>query len=110
MQRAIVLVVSEDVLDLAGGLLLDGETVDPSDPASLPTGEGLPGGDAVIGFTVLPPAADVDGDGLVNVTDLIEVILSWGPCPDPPVDCPADIDGDGDVGVGDLIEVILNWS
>ena len=48
---------------------------------------------------------DVDGDGLLSVTDLVEVILAWGPNPGHP----ADLDGNGVVDVEDLVEVILNW-
>ena len=53
---------------------------------------------------------DGNGDGVVDVADLVQVILEWGPCPDPPASCGADADGDGMVGVGDLVLVILNWS
>ncbi len=53
------------------------------------------------------PSADVNGDGAVNVDDLIAVILGWGPCPAP---CPADVNNSGTVDVDDLIAVILNWS
>jgi len=31
---------------------------------------------------------DVNGDGIVNVTDLLAVISAWGKCPKPPVKCP----------------------
>ena len=50
--------------------------------------------------------ADVTGDGVVGVEDLVEVVLAWGPCGVP---CAADVDGDGVVGVNDLVEVILGW-
>jgi hypothetical protein len=54
-----------------------------------------------------PPAdpADVNGDGAVDVLDLIAVVLAWGPCPG----CAEDVNGDGFVDVLDLIEVVLNW-
>jgi hypothetical protein len=51
--------------------------------------------------------ADVNGDGVVDVLDLVEVITNWGPCPPGP--CDADIDGDGVVSVTDLTAVILGW-
>jgi hypothetical protein len=51
--------------------------------------------------------ADINGDGLVDVQDLVAVILAWGPCPPT---CPEDVDGDGFVAVTDLVEVILNWT
>ena len=49
--------------------------------------------------------ADINGDGTVNVDDLLLVIGSWGPCSK----CPADINGDGQVGVDDLLAVISAW-
>jgi hypothetical protein len=55
-----------------------------------------------------PNAADVTGDGTVDVDDLVAVILAWGECADPN-NCPSDIDGDDVVEVDDLIAVILNW-
>jgi hypothetical protein len=51
--------------------------------------------------------ADVTGDGVVDVNDLVAVILAWGVCDGA---CPADVDGDGLVGVTDLVTVVLNWS
>ena len=48
---------------------------------------------------------DVNGDGVVNVEDLVAVITAWGPCDG----CAADLNGDGQVNVEDLIEVITNW-
>jgi hypothetical protein len=54
--------------------------------------------------------ADVNGDGVVNVDDLVAVILAWGPCPEPPAECQEDIDGSGAVDVDDLVAVILNWT
>lgn len=51
---------------------------------------------------------DVNGDGLVNVTDLLAVISAWGPCP-VPANCPADVTHDGVVNVADLLMVISNW-
>jgi hypothetical protein len=49
---------------------------------------------------------DVDGDGAVNVTDLLLVLADWGPCPA----CPTDIDDDGDVAVDDLLAVLAGWT
>lgn len=51
-------------------------------------------------------AGDVTGDGTVDVEDLVQVILDWGPCGDP---CPSDTDGNGFVDVEDLVAVILGW-
>ncbi|NIS30004.1 MAG: hypothetical protein GWO04_08605, partial [Actinobacteria bacterium] len=52
---------------------------------------------------MLDCVADVDGDEVVGVDDLVEVILAWGDCEEP---CAADVNGDGTVGVGDLVQVI----
>ena len=48
--------------------------------------------------------ADVNGDGLVNVTDILAVVGAWGSS-----DPDADINGDGIVGVGDILMVIESW-
>jgi hypothetical protein len=54
---------------------------------------------------------DADGNGVVNVADLIAVITAWGACPGScPPGCPADLDGDCMVGVTDLVLVVSNWS
>jgi hypothetical protein len=58
---------------------------------------------------VEPQIGDVNGDGTVDVDDLIAVILAWGNCPTPPATCPADVNQSGAVDVDDLIAVILNW-
>lgn len=56
---------------------------------------------------------DTNGDGVNNVTDLLNVINGWGPCPAPPTLCPADVapppGGDGTVGTPELLMVINNW-
>jgi predicted outer membrane repeat protein len=48
---------------------------------------------------------DVDGNGAVNVDDLIEIIAAWGDS-NPGA---ADLDGDGSVGAGDLTLVLQGW-
>jgi hypothetical protein len=53
--------------------------------------------------------ADIDGDGIVDVDDLLAVVLNWGECWGGPPVCPADIDGSGRVDVDDLVTVIVNW-
>ncbi|MHC4217434.1 MAG: hypothetical protein ACYSU7_03155 [Planctomycetota bacterium] len=49
---------------------------------------------------------DIDGDGITGISDLIGLIMSWGPCPDPPDECPADLDDDSMVGCTDLLIMI----
>lgn len=62
-------------------------------------------------ITAEPPivTGDVNGDGQVNVTDLLAVITSWGNCPPLPANCSADVNHDGLVNVADLLMVITNW-
>ena len=52
--------------------------------------------------------ADVTGNGLVDVDDLLVIINAWGSCADPK-NCPADFTGNGAVDVDDLLTVINGW-
>lgn len=56
-----------------------------------------------------PDISPAGGDGVVNVGDLLAVINAWGPCPAPPLPCPADINRNGTVDVGDLLAIINGW-
>ena len=56
--------------------------------------------------TTIP--GDLDGDGSVDVDDLLLVINGWGPC-EPKQPCTADTNGDSQVNVDDLLTVINNW-
>jgi hypothetical protein len=49
--------------------------------------------------------ADVNGDGSVNIADLLGVIASWGATGNNP----ADVNGDGTVNITDLLGVIAAW-
>ena len=48
--------------------------------------------------------SDIDGNGAVDVTDLLAIIGAWGN-----TGGPEDIDGNGSVDVGDLLAVISAW-
>lgn len=57
----------------------------------------------------LPDACDIpgdaSGDGFVNVTDLLILLSTWGPCSA----CPADFNADRVVNVSDLLAIFGNW-
>jgi len=62
------------VVAVNSGLALDGEIGNPNAPASLPSGDGVPGGDALIAFTVLgDPVPTTSVWGLVALMLLILV-------------------------------------
>ncbi len=48
---------------------------------------------------------DLNGDGRIDVMDLVQLIGSWGPCPG----CNADLDQNGAVDVLDLVELLGHW-
>ena len=62
-------------------------------------------------FIITEPGCDGDtnGDNLVNVGDLLQVIAVWGTDCNIGNGCDEDIDGSGFVDVGDLLLVIANW-
>lgn len=51
---------------------------------------------------------DLNGDGVVNVSDLLILFGAWGACPRSGA-CPADLNGDGFVNVSDLLILLGNW-
>jgi hypothetical protein len=57
-----------------------------------------------------PPThpADLNGDGVVNVLDLLILLDAWGACADCS-DCDADFNGDCAVDVLDLLFLLDNW-
>ena len=64
-----------------------------------------------VSFVVPVPGAsacpwDLNGDGIVDVDDLLEVVHNFGPCDG---ECPADFDEDGFVGASDLVALISNF-
>lgn len=50
---------------------------------------------------------DLNGDGVVDVSDMLQLLNYWGECPVGP--CPADLNNDGVVDVSDMMEVLNNW-
>ena len=53
--------------------------------------------------------ADMNADGYVNVTDMLQLIESWGSCNPGPNSCNADLDGDSYVNISDLLILIDSW-
>ncbi len=77
----------------------------PGEPAETPACE-------IDAFSDVSPvfaAADLDMDGVVGITDFLLLLGAWGPCPDPPLECPADLDDSGDVGINDLLDLLAAW-
>ncbi len=73
-----------------------------------PHGKGF---DMIGSVEVLVPSLcpwDLDDSGVVGVSDFLELLGAWGPCP-PKGDCSADFDGSGDVGVSDFLDLLGNW-
>jgi thermitase len=55
-----------------------------------------------------PCPADLNGDGAVDVFDLLALLGAWGECDDAG-SCPADLTGDGSVDVFDLLALLGAW-
>ena len=53
---------------------------------------------------VIDCPADLDGDGLVAVSDILAIIAAWGS-----TDASIDLDGSGTVDVADLLVIIAAW-
>jgi hypothetical protein len=68
---AYTLTVNAAITAVNSGMALDGEIANPQSAASLPSGNGVAGGNAVITFTIAGrPAADINADCARNATDL----------------------------------------
>jgi len=50
--------------------------------------------------------SDLNGNGIVDVTDILSLIAAWGPCS---FNCPADFNGDNMVDFTDLLTLIDAW-
>lgn len=94
---------------IAGGLLLiesDVEVTDSVICSNKPddvVGDWFDGGGNSIGGACACPA-DLDANGVTDVSDLLIVLSFWGA-----TDGAGDADGDGSTGVSDLLAVISDW-
>jgi hypothetical protein len=87
---------------------LDGNPRFVDDPDTTDTGIGFGPIVDMGAYEFQPCPEDVNGDGVVNVLDLIELLLCFGQPAIP--GCEAeDITGDGTVNVLDLIELLLEF-
>jgi hypothetical protein len=106
------LTVTSGVTAVNSGMALDGEIADPLSPASLPSGDGLAGGSAVLRFTVVPcsVSADIDGDCDRDPTDLdlfVDVLL--GNDVDPLRLARSDLDGSGTADGSDVAPFVIAY-
>ena len=67
--------------------------------------EGTLNGTITIDVIPTPCYSDIDGSGVVDVVDLLEVIGNWGYC----LKCPADTNQDDLIDVTDLLAVVGGW-
>lgn len=107
------LVIYEDSTRVISGITTGACCVDTScielTPADCFTTGGSYLGDDVlcgVGSCAPPCPADLNGNGEVDIDDLLSFIGAWGPCDVP---CPADFDGNGEIGIDDLLILISAW-
>ena len=93
----------------AGWLLTEALAID---DAGRIVGRGHSGGQTRAFLLVPQVPGDLTGDGHVDVSDLLALLASWGPCPigdSTPAPCPGDFNGDTAVDVSDLLILLANW-
>jgi hypothetical protein len=109
---AYTLTVTGGVVAANSGMALDGEVADPNDPGSLPSGNGVAGGDAVIQF-LFALMGDYDNDGDVDTDDLGEFETCFtgeGGGPITPACSAGDFDLDDDIDCADFDDFLLVWT
>jgi len=62
-------------------------------------------GEVSVELVTAPCYADINGDTIVDVVDLLEVIGAWGYC----FECVADVNQDSIVDVTDLLAIVAAW-
>lgn len=99
--------VHDAIVSAAASIPLDGEL---GAPAKLPSGEGLPGGNAVYTFKI-GVLGDVNGDGKVDQQDLGALLGAFGTCVGQPgYLAAADFDNSGCIDQADLGVLLSNWT
>jgi hypothetical protein len=96
----VTLIADYSIVDSAGNAL-DGEVANP-ESLTLPSGDGLPGGQSVLRFKVL--SGDVNRDGVVDGNDLGLVLNGFDT-----YSADADLDGNGVVDSEDVNAVVSNF-
>jgi len=107
---AYTLTARDQITDVLSGQALDGELTDPWAPQSLPSGDGLPGGNAILKFRVYASLklGDLNCDGVVNNFDIDPFVLALTNPGGYAVQYPdcrwknADVNGDGQVNNFDI--------
>ncbi|MHC5023113.1 MAG: di-heme oxidoredictase family protein [Planctomycetota bacterium] len=54
-------------------------------------------------------AGDLDGSGVVDIVDMLDLLGEWGPCPASPAPCNADLDLNEQVDILDLLQLLASW-
>lgn len=87
--------ISDTAIGVISTMALDGEIADPADPASLPSGDGQPGGAATLTFEIVRDPADLNNDLYIDAVDLgIFVDVLIGANTDPLMQQRCDFNGD----------------
>jgi len=96
--------------DAFTGVVIDCNENDTADMQEILLEPSLDGdGDGLIDDCGTVPG-DIDGSGFVDVSDLLLLLGSWGPCAgECPPTCEADLDADCTVNVSDLLILLANW-
>ncbi|MHC4220278.1 MAG: choice-of-anchor Q domain-containing protein, partial [Planctomycetota bacterium] len=99
-----------DNLAVPAGTLtdLDGNPRFVDDPCFVDTGNGTAPITDIGAYERQDPSCDLNGDGMVGISDFLTLLAAWGPCLDCD-NCPGDFDDDCIVGVTDFLMMLTNW-